>query len=321
MNLLENLGIYYSGSYINQGSIEEKCSKSNNLNIKYTELVLNTDGKDMSFDNISKIYNGQLIYHLPTININGSNLKDIRELLTYILKTNIKLLVINASTLLYETYDWSTEEEQQNYLKNMAKGIALIASNNIAVAIENTDYLQDNLLFGKSATNISDLLVYSRNALVEEYNLTRENANNLIGISINIGNLKRTNEISNLDNWFKIFYNDIKVIEIDNIENSIPLYNQLLDLIIQNNIDVPLLLDTNDDLENIDNQYNKFLYLTKNKLEGKPLNLDQYRNIVSVDNKFTIESSQRGYTNLIIVLIIILTTISAILMCFVKLGN
>ena len=72
----------------------------------------------MDFEKLSNLYSGKIIFHLPTINVTQSNLKTVKDTLTSLLNNDIKLVTIDASTLLYETYDWSTDEEQQNYLKN-----------------------------------------------------------------------------------------------------------------------------------------------------------------------------------------------------------
>ena len=317
MDLLKNLGICYKGDYITQGSQRDKAKKSSQLDIKITEFVIRNDGKNMDFGNVSSLYSGKIIFHLPTININQTNLKAIKDELISLMVNNINLVTIDASTLLYETYEWSTEEEQQNYLKNMAKGIATLASNNIPIAIENTDLDKNSLVFGKTISNISDLLVYTRNTLVEQFDFTRERANDIVGISLNVGNLVKTNEVIGLENWFKVFYNDIKCIKVNNIENTIPLFNQLLDLIIANNKDVPLILETKEEIEAIVNAYRKFEHLVKNKIDGKPLNFEGYQNLVNSrynEYNYNFNSAQSGYTNAVIIIMILLTTIIAILM-------
>ncbi len=317
MDLLKNLGICYKGDYITQGSMNDKSRKSTQLGINNTEFIIRNDGKDNDFSNISNLYTGNIIFHLPTINVSQSNLKQVKDVLLELMKNKIYLLTIDASTLLYETFDWSTSEEQQNYLKNMAKGIASIASNNIPVAIENTSLDKDNVLFGKNVTNMSDLLVYTRNMLVEQYDFTRENANKMVGISLNVGNLIKNSEIIDLDNWFKVFYNDIKCIKVKDIENTIPLLNQLLDLVINNNVDVPIILESKVEIEAIVNAYRKFEHLVKNKIEGKPLNFDGYQNIINSrynEYNYNFNSAQSGYTNAVIICMILFTVIAAILM-------
>ena len=324
MDLLKNLGISYRGDYITQGSINDKSKKSAQLNINNTEFMVRDDGKDNDFSNVSNIYDGKVIFHLPTINVSQSNLKEVKDTIIELMKNNISLLTIDASTLLFETFDWSTTEEQQNYLKNMAKGIAALASNNIPIAIENTGLDKNNPLFGKTITNMSDLLVYSRNALVEQYDFTREKANSIIGISLNIGNIMKTSEIVDLGGWFKVFYNDIRCVKIKNIDNTIPLFNQLLDILINNNIDIPILLETKDEIEAIVNSYKKFEYLVKNKIEGKPMNLDGYQNIINSrynEYNYNFNSAQSGYTNAVIICMILCTAIAAVLMIMVKMKH
>ena len=324
MDLLKNLGISYRGDYITQGSINDKSKKSAQLNINNTEFMVRDDGKDNDFSNVSNIYDGNVIFHLPTINVSQSNLKEVKDTIIELMKNNISLLTIDASTLLYETFDWSTSEEQQNYLKNMAKGIATLASNNIPIAIENTGLDKNNPLFGKTITNMSDLLVYSRNALVEQYDFTREKANSMIGISLNIGNIMKTSEIVDLGGWFKVFYNDIRCVKVKNIDNTIPLFNQLLDILINNNIDIPILLETKDEIEAIVNSYKKFEYLVKNKIEGKPMNLDGYQNIINSrynEYNYNFNSAQSGYTNAVIICMILCTAIAAVLMIMVKMKH
>ncbi len=324
MDLLKNLGISYRGDYITQGSINDKSKKSAQLNINNTEFMVRDDGKDNDFSNVSNIYDGNVIFHLPTINVSQSNLKEVKDTILELMKNNISLLTIDASTLLYETFDWSTSEEQQNYLKNMAKGIAALASNNIPIAIENTGLDKNNPLFGKTITNISDLLVYSRNALVEQYDFTREKANSIIGISLNIGNIMKTSEIVDLGGWFKVFYNDIRCVKVKNIDNTIPLFNQLLDILINNNIDIPILLETKDEIEAIVNSYKKFEYLVKNKIEGKPMNLDGYQNIINSrynEYNYNFNSAQSGYTNAVIICMILCTAIAAVLMVMIKMKH
>ena len=321
MDIINNLGISYTGDYISQGSQIDKCKKSTQLGIKYTEFVVRNDGKDMDFSNIASYYTGKTIFHLPTININQTNLKSIKDTLNELLKNNISLITIDASTLLYETYDWSTDEEQKNYLKNMAKAIASLVSNNIPIAIENTNLDNNTLLFGKTISNMSDLLVYTRNALVEQFDFTREKANNMVGISLNISKLIKTNEIVDLESWLKVFINDIKCIKVSNIEDTIPMFSKLLDLVIENNIDVPIILETSEEIESVVNQFKKLEYLVKNKIEGRPMNFSGYQNIVNSrynEYNYNFNSAQSGYTNAVIICMILFTVIAAILMLIIQ---
>ena len=322
MDLIKNLGISYRGDYINQGSYIEKCKKSSELNTSYTEFVIRNDGKGIFSDNLTPYYNENIILHLPTINTNQSNLKNVKDIVISLLQNNIKLITIDASSLLGDTFDWCTSEEQQNYLKNMANGIASLCEFNIDIAIENTAKDKSGVLFGRTISNMSDLLVYTRNALVEKYNYTREQANNRVGISLSIRKLRKVNNNLELNTWFKVFYNDIKCIKVNDIENTLPDIDSLLDLVISTNIDVPILLETKSELEKIVNEYKKFKFIVNKKINHESLNFDGYQEIADStynEYNYNIASSQSGYTSAIIVIMIILTLIIAVLMVLVKL--
>lgn len=320
MTLINNIGISYNGNYINQGSQIDKCKKATDIGAKYVEFSIRNDGKDTDYSNLSTYYKDGIIFHLPTINDNQSNMKNIRESIAGILKNDIKLFTIDASTLLFETYDWSTSEEQQNYLKNMAKGIANLMDYNIDIAIENTYSFEDKELFGKTLSNISDLLVYARNTLVEDYGLSREVANSKIGISLNIKKLRKSNE--DIVKWVKVFYNDIKCIKTNDIENNLEEFDLLLGLINDNELDVPILLETSKELEKISNEYKKFEFLVTKKDNNEPLSFDNYQ--VIDDSKYneynySMSTNESGFTSIIIVSMIVLTIVIAIMMFMLKL--
>ena len=321
MDIIKNLGICYRGDYINQGSHIEKARKSSELNTNYTEFVIRNDGKGSFSDNLSSYYNGNILLHLPTINPNQTNLKNVKDNVIALLTNDIKLITIDASSLSFETYSWSTSEEQQNYLKNMANGIASLCEFNIDIAIENTAKIKDEVMFGSTISNMSDLLVYTRNVLVEKYNYTREQANSRIGISLNIRKLKKINNSLELNTWFKVFYNDIKCIKVSDIENILPDFSNLLDLIISTNMDVPLILETKIELEKVLNEYKKFKFIINKKLNNEVLNFDGYQEIADSrynEYNYNLASSQSGFTSAIIIIMIILTIIIAILMVLVK---
>jgi uncharacterized protein YktA (UPF0223 family) len=204
----------------------------------------------------------------------------------------------------------------------MANGIASLCEFNIDIAIENTAKEKNDLLFGKSISNMSDLLVYTRNALVEKYNYTREQANSRVGISLSIRKLKKVDNTLDLNTWFKVFYNDIKCIKVNDIEKSLQDIDSLLDLVISTNIDVPILLETKSELEKIVNEYKKFKFIVNKKLNHETLNFDGYQEIADStynEYNYNIASSQSGFTSAIIIIMIILTIIVAILMVLVKL--
>lgn len=320
MNLINNIGISYNGNYINQGSQIDKCKKATDIGAKYIEFNVRNDGKDTDFSNLTTYFQNGLIFHLPTINTNQTNLKKVKELISTVLKNNIKLFVLDASTLTYETYDWSTVEEQQNYLKNMAKGIASLIDYNIDIAIENTYKDDEGILFGKTLSNISDLLVYTRNTLVEEYGFTREKANEKLGISLSLKKLRLSNE--DLVKWLKVFNNDIKCIKVDNIENNLEELDTLLNELKDSEINAPILLETKEELEKITNEYKKFEFLIIKKDNNEPLNFDNYQ--VIEDSKYNeynynMSSNQGGFTNIVIVVMILLTIIIAVMMFMLKL--
>ena len=320
MNLINKIGISYNGNYINQGSQIDKCKKATDIGAKYIEFNVRNDGKDTDFSNLTTYFQNELIFHLPTINTNQTNLKKVKELISTVLKNNIKLFVLDASTLTYETYDWSTVEEQQNYLKNMAKGIASLIDYNIDIAIENTYKDDEGILFGKTLSNISDLLVYTRNTLVEEYGFTREKANEKIGISLSLKKLRLSNE--DLVKWLKVFNNDIKCIKVDDIENNLEELDTLLNELKDSEINAPILLETKEELEKITNEYKKFEFLIIKKDNNEPLNFDNYK--VIEDSKYNeynynMSSNQGGFTNIVIVAMILLTIIIAVMMFAIKL--
>ena len=279
MDLIKNLGICFRGDYINQGSSIEKCKKASELDTSYVGFVIRNDGKGNVQDNLSSYYKGNIILHLPTINTNQTNLKNVKDIVISLLPNNISLLTIDASSLLADTFDWCTAEEQQNYLKNMANGIASLCEFNVDIAIENTAKDKNEFLFGKSISNMSDLLVYTRNALVEKYNYTREQANKRVGISLSLRKLRKVSDKLELNTWFKVFYNDIKCIKVNDIENSLHDIDGLLDLIISTNVDAPILIETKSELEKIVNEYKKFKFIVNKKLNKEVLNFDGYQEI------------------------------------------
>lgn len=322
MDIIKNLGISYRGDYINQGSNIEKCKKSTELGTSYVGFVIRNDGKGTIVDNLSSYYNGNIILHLPTINTNQTNLKNVKDIVISLLPNNLKLLTIDASLLLADTYDWCTVEEQQNYLKNMANGIASLCEFNVDIAIENTGLEKNEALFGKSISNMSDLLVYTRNALVDKYNYTRDQANKRVGISLNLRKLRKHGNELDLNTWFKVFYNDIKCIKVNDIENTLSDIDNVLELVSSTNIDVPILLETKSELEKIVNEYKKFKFIVNKKLNNEVLNFDGYQEIADStynEYNYNIASNQSGFTSAIIVIMVIVTLIIAVLMVLVKL--
>lgn len=314
MNLVDNIGISYRGDYIRQGSQIDKIKQAIKLKLNNVELYIRDDGKDFSIDNVSKGLNGNVCFHLPTISNNLSNLNFINDIAIDLLKYNIKFITLDASTLLLDTFEFSTLEEQKNYIKNIASGIAKIASNNIVVAIENVNDYKGEELFGKNIENISDLVVYTKEILVNKYEFTREKADNIIGVSLNLRRME-----TGYENWFKVFKDIIKCIKLNNNFENIEYYEKIFNLILNYNINVPIFLQTDSDIEEITNEYRKIIYLVTNKMENKPLNFIGFYDIDNGKKDKYIKPSQSGFTNILVITMIILTIIIAILMFYVRL--
>ena len=74
MDSFNKIGISYIGDYIEQGSNIDKCEKSEKLSAKYIELYIRKDGKESNVKDLLKIYHGELLFHLPTLKQDLSNL-------------------------------------------------------------------------------------------------------------------------------------------------------------------------------------------------------------------------------------------------------
>jgi len=322
MELLNNIGISYIGSYISQGSLIDKCKKSTSLGLKNVEFIIRKDGKGTNFNNIDEYYKGNIIVHAPTININQSNLKTIKEYLRDLSKNNIKLVTIEPSTLLKDAFDWSTSEEQQNYLKNIARGLtSIIVNNGVNIAIENSSMNKNNKLFGCSEYNISDLLVHTKKILVEEYEYSKEEASKAVGVSLNINNLVDNGDIKNANEWFKLFYNDIRCIKINNSESNMKYFDYLITTVLNISLDVPILIGIDSDIEYINNEYYYYMSAVRDKINGKTISFEknEKRVPIEINNNYKISTAQSGFTNIIVVIIILFTVISAVLMVLVEL--
>ena len=322
MELLNNFGISYIASYISQGSLIDKCKKSSSLGLKNVEFVIRNDGKGTSFNNIDEYYKGNIIVHAPTINVNQSNLKTIKEYLRDLSKNNIKLVTIEPSTLLKDAFDWSTSEEQQNYLKNIAKGLtSIIVNNGVNIAIENPSLDKNNQVFGSKTCNISDLLVHIRKILVEEYEYSKEEASKAVGVSLNISNLIENKEITNCNEWFKLFYNDIRCIKINSNESDMKYFDYLMTTILNIQLDVPIFIGIDSDIEYINNEYYYYMNAVRDKINGKTISFakEVQRVPVEINNNYRFSNAQSGFTNIIVVIIIIFTVIAAVLMVLVEL--
>ena len=223
MDLMENLGISYKANYLIQGNQIERCNVSNKLNVLNTELMLRTDGKDSNIDNILKNYKGNITFHLPAINPDLSNLDVVNNVVKTLKEHNINLITIEASNLLLDLFEWSTVEEQKKYFLNMVTAIATIASNKINVAIQNLKPNDKEPKFGCTMSQITDLMVYSKRLLVKDFGIKEEEADKLIGISLNVDNINLVDEIK--------FNNDIE----NKIVKELSLFPQVVDSLLKSN--------------------------------------------------------------------------------------
>lgn len=247
---LKNIGIFYNGSYLLQGNQIERCKKSVELKVNTTELLLRSDKKEIDLEGIKKIYNGKILFHIPTINPDLSNLKIINEMVRQLKESGIELITINASNLSIDLFEWSTLEEQKKYFLNIVTAIATLASNKIEVAVDNLKYNENNAFFGSDIAQITDIIIYSRKMLVRDFGFKEEMAKNYIGLSLNIDNINTESQKESLENWMEVFSDSIKCIKINNF-NNVDNINKIL----KYNNNYIILLKTNSDLDEIDNEY------------------------------------------------------------------
>ncbi len=295
---MNKLGISYNASYLVQGTQLERCKVSANLNLDYIELKIRSDGKDSNISSLSKAYKGNIIFNLPAINPDLSNLKVVNDLAKKI-KNNSNLITINASNLSLDLFEWSTLDEQKRYFLNIVTSISTIASNKIEVAIENLKSNDTNSMFGSNISQITDIIVYSRRLLVKDFGFTQEESENYIGLSLNIDNIDDNEKISD---YFEIFNKSIKLIKISN-KNQI---NKVLNILKEKKYEIPLLLETSSELEEIKKEYIEFenIVFKNKKVESKK-----------------VEVKKKDYnkiSNIIIASMIILTIVIVILMFIIK---
>ena len=304
MNIMENLGISYKANYLVQGNQIERCNVSKKLNVLNTELMLRTDGKDSNIDNILKTYKGNIVFHLPAINPDLSNLELVNDVVKSLKKHNIKLITIDASNLLLDLFEWSTVEEQKKYFLNMVTAIATIASNKIEVAVQNLKENDSETKFGCKMSQITDLIVFSKRLLVKDFGIKEDEADNLIGISLNVDNINIVDEKESIISYLEVFDNYIKCIKIHNDTYL----NDVIDFIGDKNI--PLFMQTKSDLEEVEKEYDRFQEKVANYLNEKGMD-------VKLTKKR--ELNNKGFSNIIIYTMIVLTLIIVVLMFIVKL--
>ena len=322
MDSFNKIGISYIGDYIEQGSNIDKCEKSEKLSAKYTELYIRKDGKESNVKDLLKIYHGELLFHLPTLKQDLSNLKNITNTVIDLVKDGIKYAVIDASSLPLDLYDWSTAEEQADYIKTISNGIAQLISNGITIYIENTSDENNVSYFGKRVENISDLIMYTKNTLLKNYDYTKDKIDSSIGVSFNI--TKLYGEINEYSKWFNVLGDNIKIVKVMDVDNAVSIFDGILTKSADNNINPIVMLETNNEIEEITKKYRKFEYLINCKNKGDSLSLDNYTDINTKDDNSEYDfstSNQSGYSSIVIISMIIITILIAVLMIYIRFKN
>lgn len=305
---LNNIGISYSGSYLLQGNQIERLKKSLELKANTTELLLRTDKKECDMDSLRKVYNGNILFHVPAINPDLANLKIVNEMVRNLKENKIELITINASNLSLDLFEWSTLDEQKKYFLNIVTAISTLASNKIEVAVDNIKYEENNNLFGSNIAQMTDIIVYSRKMLVRDFGFREEEAEKYIGLSLNIDNIRTDSSKESLENWMEVFSNSIKCIKISNT-NDTDKINKMLDIMEKDNKDYTILLSTNSDLDEINSGYINLI------------NLIDKDSSIEIEEKNTVTDikSDKKMTNYIILGMIIATIVIICMMFVLKL--
>ena len=305
---LNNIGISYSGSYLLQGNQIERLKKSLELKANTTELLLRTDKKECDIDSLRKVYNGNILFHVPAINPDLANLKIVNEIVRNLKENKIELITINASNLSLDLFEWSTLDEQKKYFLNIVTAISTLASNKIEVAVDNIKYEENNNLFGSNIAQMTDIIVYSRKMLVRDFGFREDEAEKYIGLSLNIDNIRTDSSKESLENWMEVFSNSIKCIKISNT-NDTDKINKMLDIMEKDNKDYTILLSTNSDLDEINSGYINLINL-----------IDKDSSIeIEEKNSVTDIKSDKQMTNYIILGMIIVTIVIICMMFLLKL--
>ena len=305
---LNNIGISYSGSYLLQGNQIERLKKSLELKANTTELLLRTDKKECDMDSLRKVYNGNILFHVPAINPDLANLKIVNEIVRNLKENKIELITINASNLSLDLCEWSTLDEQKKYFLNIVTAISTLASNKIEVAVDNIKYEENNNLFGSNIAQMTDIIVYSRKMLVRDFGFREDEAEKYIGLSLNIDNIRTDSSKESLENWMEVFSNSIKCIKISNT-NDTDKINKMLDIMEKDNKDYTILLSTNSDLDEINSGYINLI------------NLIDKDSSIEIEEKNTVTDikSDKQMTNYIILGMIIATIVIICMMFVLKL--
>lgn len=308
MDILKNLGISYKASYLVQGNQMERCNTSTSLNVENTELQVRTDGKDFNINSILKTYKGNIVLHLPPVNPDLSNLELVNDVVKKIKDSKIKLVTINASNLALNLFEWSTLEEQKKYFLNIVTSVATIASNKIEVAFENLNPKANEVMFGSNINQMTDIIVYARRLLTKDFGFTEEEAEKYVGITLDVNNVNTDAEKDNILNWFEVFNESIKVIKFQTIEQLRMIYDILKD----REYNGYIFYETKSDLDDIKNEYSDLETYLIEELKKKG---------VEIKPKKTkkIKKDNKGFSNIMITTMIVLTIVIVILMFIVKL--
>lgn len=302
---LNNIGISYSGSYLLQGNQIERLKKSLELKANTTELLLRTDKKECDIDSLRKVYNGNILFHVPAINPDLANLKIVNEIVRNLKENKIELITINASNLSLDLFEWSTLDEQKKYFLNIVTAISTLASNKIEVAVDNIKYEENNNLFGSNIAQMTDIIVYSRKMLVRDFGFREDEAEKYIGLSLNIDNIRTDSSKESLENWMEVFSNSIKCIKISNT-NDIDKINKMLDIMEKDNKGYTILLSTNSDLDEINSGYINLINLID---KDSSIEIEEKNTVTDIKS----DKQMKNY----IILGMIIATIVIICMMFV----
>jgi hypothetical protein len=210
-------------------------------------------------------------------------------------------------------------EEQVDYIKTIASGFAQIIANGVTLLIENVQDENNVSYFGKRVENLSDLIMYTKNILVKNYDYSKDKADSSIGVSFNISKLY--SEINEYDKWFSILGSNIKLIKVTDVDNAISIFEGILNKIKEDKIDAVILLQIKSRIEEVKRKYRKFEYLINCKNKGLPFSLDNYTDINVKDEEEDYDFSttnQSGYSSVVIISMIIITILIAVIMLYIK---
>ena len=314
MDLISKLGISYKANYLVQGNQLERCNTSKSMGAMNTELMLRTDGKDSDIDKVMKNYKGNIIFNLPAINPDLSNLDKTNQLVKELKNKNIKLITIPASNLSQGLFEWSTLEEQKKYFLNIVTAIATLASNKIEVAIENLNPNAKESKFGSTMSQITDTIVYARRLLVKDFGFKEDDAEKYVGISLNIDNINLFDNKDSLLNYFEVFNNNIKLVKIKNLDNLEILLGTLKDF----NKNIVVLMETKSELDDVKKEFKDLTERVK-KYFGYEIKEEEPKKKVKSKNAVKNSKNNDGFSNIIIVSMVLTTIAIIILMVMVKL--